>query len=184
MAEYLKISYPKGDPPRSNSLKRAITYLGKYYGKLANKNGHTDDDYFINGEIFIARKMGSHRKTAIRRMTESEKGNDPDNRQWYYHRRIYGKAYRNIVRWLRKRLIKDKEDVTKILDDLYRSICKETGERGNNLERLYSNALVFWQKDMLELFVINPITQIDDIEAAGKILGIIKEVDKPLPTIT
>ena len=179
MAQYLKVSSPVGGSC-NNSLKRAITYIGTRYGKLANKNGRTNKEYFKGGRDFVAKRFGAFRKTAINHMVMPKKIKNSKNRHWRYHKRIYDEAYGYIIDLLLKCPPDDKNMVKGLLDDLHQDICVKSGE-GNGLARHCSNALLFWQKDMLELHKISRNISDDDKEVAGKILVKIVEVDKPLP---
>jgi hypothetical protein len=179
MAQYLKISYPEVKP-RRNGLKEAITYIGKCYGKLANKSGCTDKEYFKSGKKVVAKRCGRFCWSAVSCMVTTKKVKGSNARQWCYHKRIYGKAYRIIVNMLFKSPPCDKEYVAKLLNGLYQDVC-DNNKNGLEIKRLCSNALMFWQKEMLGLRQGNQEFPEDVRTAAGKILREIADVDRPLP---
>jgi hypothetical protein len=179
MAQYLKISSPVGGL-RNSGLKRSIIYIGKRYGKLANRDGYKDKEYFKCGIKVIAKLCGAFCKTAILCMVEPKKTKNPDNKKWCYHKQVYGKAYGHIIRLLHKCPPSEKDIVKELLNNLYLDICKKL-EKNNGLAHVCSNALLFWQKDMLGLHEIKPNVSINDRKEAGEILRKIIEVDKPLP---
>jgi hypothetical protein len=173
VAQYLKVSSFTGGSSNSG-LKRAITYIGKCYCRRAKKN------YYEYGIKFIAKKFGRFRKNAIRRMVDPLKIKNSDAKQWCYHRQIYGKVYGQIIKLLDKSPPSDKEYVKELLHSLYQDICKNT-ELGSRLAHLCSDALIFWQKDMLDLQKIKSNISINDRVDVAKILKQIAEFDKPLP---
>jgi hypothetical protein len=184
MADYLKISYPYSlNISFSKGLKDSLTYIGRHYGKLANKEGYKGKKYLNSGIKFIAKRFGRFCGTPIRLMIEAKRIKNSNNKQWCYNKRIYGDAFGYIVELLRKRLPNDGVYVRELLNNLYRNICKES-ERGSELARLCSNALLFWQKEMLNLRQAGSNISDNDKGWAGKILRRIDEVDKPLPQIT
>jgi len=176
MSQYLKISYPRLKPS-SGGLKMSITYIGKHYGKLANKEGYKSRKYFKYGKKFIAKRFGSFCETAIHLMAEPKRIKNSDKKQWCYNKRIYVKAYDYIIELLFKRRFSDGVYVKELLNSLYQDACRDSN---TELEHLCSNALLFWQKEMLDLCQFSANFSIDR-EDAGKILRGISEVDKPLP---
>ena len=179
MAQYLKISSLKGGSCNTG-LKKSIIFIGKRYGRLANKEGHSSKKYFKYGVKFIANKFGAFRKNAIFRMVKPKSIKNSNAKQWCYNKQVYGKAYGYIIKLLLRCQPKDKEYVTELLNNLYHDICKEP-KIDSNLERLCSNALIYRQKEMLKLYNNNPKILNYDKEEAGKLLIKIAEFDKPLP---
>jgi hypothetical protein len=179
MSRYLKISYPKGHSC-SKGLRWAITYIGKHYGRRANIAGYTDREYFKHGRNFIAKRFGAFSKGAVLSMVKSKGIKDANARQWSYHKRIYVDAYAYIIKLLFKCPPVDMTEVAKLLEGLYQDVCNDSG-KGEELERLCSNALLFWQKQMLSLYRANPNASNGSREDADKILTGIIKVDKPLP---
>lgn len=180
MADYLKIYSPVGGKLNSG-LKKAITYIGKHYGKLENKEGYKNKEYFKYGRKYIAKQCKGNRcETAILYMVKPDKTKNPDNRLWRYHKRIYMEAYEHIINSLRKCPPSDKDIVKELLNDIYLDICKRLGE-DNKPARLCSNALLFWQKDMLDFYNNMPNVSIYYRDIAGKILSKIKNLDNVKP---
>lgn len=207
MASYVKISSPIGGSHDSDSkesiiygLKRSIIYIGKhrdilkewrkeyiekYYAslkELSEEERHKmEKEYFKCGIEIIAKNVrGSFVKTAIRCMVKPGKAKKNYNKKWCYHKRIYGEAYGEIIRLLFKLFHKcpsnDKDYIKELLNDLYLNICKES-EVGNELERSCSNTLLYWQKNMLELFKNQNYVSIYNKEGARGILKKIEDVD-------
>ena len=54
MSAYLKLDY--STPSVNDSLKVAIVYIGKHYGKNANKKGLSEKQYLNSGIKYIAKK--------------------------------------------------------------------------------------------------------------------------------
>jgi len=186
MAHYLDI--PSSAAGSCNKgLKAAIVYIGKRHGRLKFKEGRKTNKYFISGRNYIAGKFGALRKTAIQRMVYPENLKDPEDpkaKVWYYHKKLYWKAYRYIIRFLLLRCpLEDKEYVFTLLNELYQEV-RENTKKGDELERMCSNALIYWQKSMLRTYQTNGYVSNYKREEAGILLNKIIRVDKPLPCST
>jgi len=211
MADYLKISSPNGS--RNTSLEKAIIYIGEHRALLkewrneyiekhftaANKLSEEErrkkkKEYLNCGIKIITKHLGRFRITPIRYMIEPKKKfKNLNNSLWLYHKRIYARAFKEIVDSLSDLHQicppSEKKALTGILEELYQLICndqdvKSTEKEG--LERLYSNTLLFWQKDMLKTrrtkrFPKDRGDKNSDNVVAGEILEQINKVDKPLP---
>lgn len=179
MSQYIKISSLTGGSCNCN-LKSVITYIGKHYGRLANKEGRKNEEYFEGGVKFIIKHCGRS-KEAVRRMIEPKKIKNSKSREWCFNKRFYGKSYAYIVKLLYKKMHhkskpSDKAYVEELLNKLYQDVCSSLSAN-NKPDRLYSNALIFWQKDMLELHRINNKVSEDNNKETGKIITEITEVD-------
>jgi len=177
IAQYLNIPSLVGGK-RNEILKKAIIHIGKHYGKLANKKGCRDEQYFKCGIKYIAKSFRTRRfgiphfrRKAVSRMVNPS-GKGPE-RTWHYHKRLYAKAFEHIENLL------DNSNYDDFVETLYAKSCKNSGQ-GDKLERFYSNVLLFWQKNMLRTHELRQDLSPSNIEA-GKISKEIKEVDKPLP---
>jgi hypothetical protein len=189
MARYLAIDSNLGKPSNSG-LRESIIYIGKHYGKLANKTSCKNEQYlecgmkYIAKHAFKAKRFGilHFRKVAIRYMFKSNQiKNDSGNRRWYYHKRMYVEAYDYII-YLLLQISYDDNNFIKVkefLNNHYKDICNKLGA-GKKLDPSCSNALIYWQKKMLELHISKPIVSISNRKCAGNILDKIAEVDKPL----
>lgn len=179
MAQYVKITSDVAGSS-NGALRKAIIYIGKRHGKLANKEGYSSKEYFKCGRDFIAKKCGSFKKTAILRMVEPRRIKGSKAKQWCYNKQAYGKAYSYIISLLLKCPPEDKSYISSLLNMLYQDIRKEL-EPGSAPERLCSNALIYWQKSMLSIHEISTNVSVDERQEAGKILSKVKAGDKPLP---
>jgi len=179
MSQYLKISHPAGDSC-SKGLRLSITYIGKHYGRRANREGYSDREYFRCGKNFIAKRFGAFSKTAVLLMVKPKRIKGSNVKQWCYNKRVYAGAYKYILELLLKNPASDKVYVAELLNRLYQDVY-DMGENNNELARLCSNALLFWQKEMLGLHLVNSNIPSASKEEAGKILMEIAEVDRPLP---
>jgi len=176
MAQYLKIPSPTGGSCNRN-LKKVIRYIGMHYGKLANKKDLEEDEYYVSGLNFIAKRFGSFQKNAIRLMVEPNRIKKSKNRQWCFNKRIYVKAYYYITKLLRKRLPIDEVYITDLFKILYQNIYFVINT-DSNLNCLCSDALLHWQKGMLALHEVNSNVSENDRDKAGEILRKIEKVDK------
>jgi len=192
--QYLDICSPLGESPNI-VLRDSIKYIGKYFGKLANKKGCRDWQYLKSGIEYIVKKRiksslfkkMQSRETVIYKMIVSKKIKNSSNRKWSYHRRIYGEAYGCIIATLFEILRNDKNknsgkinkdfvEINKFLNNQF-----QKNNQNNNLEPTCSNALIFDQKNMLDLHKNDPNVFKYNREDAKRILDKIIEVDMPLP---
>ena len=97
------------------------------------------------------------------------------NKQWRFNKQIYGRAYSQIVSLLLNAPIEDKEFIHDLLHRLY----NETFNVDADSAKMCSNALIFWQKRMLQ---INSMHNDSDIaEHSIRIYNSINKNDTPLP---
>jgi hypothetical protein len=181
MSQYLKISNVVAGSVNSG-LKQSIEYIGKHYGKLANKKGYDNNAYFKYGVKFIAKQFGRFRKNAIRYMVYPKNIKDSERcKQWCFNKQTYSQAFGYIIDKLLLCPTQDSEYVATLLNKLYETICNNSGSGGSPIERKCSNALIYWQKVMLSQEMIDNSIYQGDRKSAERILGGISEVDKPLP---
>ncbi len=168
----------------NTALKTVITFIGKRYGKLADKKDCTSKEYFKAGKKFIAKncKCGSLFKTAIDYMVSPRKIRGEESvRQWCYSKRKYAKAYWYIIKLLLNCQPEDKEYVAKLLNALY----IKASEDESGLAYICSNALILHQKNMLRMCRVNDKRfSKTDRELAGNMVEIIEKIDKPIPHTT
>ena len=174
MGAYVKISYSSKITGNYNfGLRHSFVYIGRRYGKLANIEGLDDNQYLKEGIAYIAKKIGKYRKSAIKYMIYPKKIKDSINKQWCYHKQVYAKAYFLILEHLFNAPPKDMDYVYILLITLYYENCNSK----NDVNKMCSDALLYWQKKMLYLNR-NDVT---DGENSGILLRDILKYDKMLP---
>lgn len=172
MGAYIKISSDKAGSCNSG-LKQSIVYIGKKYGRLANKEGATSKQYLKSGIAFVAKKFGRMRHNAIKYMIFPKRIKNSTKKQWNFNKQTYARAFSLIVDYLLKAAPEDKEYVYDLLNKLY----QDSSGYGDDVERICSDALIYWQKKMLSVNRNNP----EIGEDAGIMLRDIERYDKPLP---
>ena len=182
MAEYLMISSLFGY--YNHGLKKALIYIGKYYGRLNRNKVYKNDKYLECGIKFVSKKFG-YKKSPIRCMIKHKKIKESDNTQvWYFHKNNFQKIYRYIVRLINKLYIKlcknnicdDRLFILELMKNLLQDVNKDINEN-NDLSRTYSNALVLKQKNMLELYRNNYQRPENERILAGNIVDSINYLD-------
>jgi len=193
-SEYIKIPSTSGGS-YNNGLKKAIICIGKYYGNLDRKKKYKNDKYLKCGIDYITKHCG-RKKEPIRLMLQRCRKRKTvqlmiqeevvkKSGKWCFHKTRYEETYRYIIRLLNKLLIKlhkkgfsnDKLYIVEILKILYQDIGKIMNEN-NGLTRVYSNALILMQKEMLEFHRKNRHVEEEDRIKAGDIIETIKKLDK------
>jgi hypothetical protein len=176
MAHYVKISSPLGGSC-NKGMKEAIGCIGKYCYSLSKKKGSTDKEGYIEYGLYIISKQCGHSKTAIRKMFEPEKIKGSKNREWWFHKHFFKKAYRYIIKLLKELPPDDRKYIKDFLNNLYQDYC-QTGEADSNKIPLCSDTLLLFQKEMLEILEINNNVSEHERKCAGEILRVITEADK------
>jgi len=203
MESYLKITSNIGGS-RNVNLERAIMYIGEHkaiikewrktyieehYAAL-RKLGETEwdknkDNYFKCGVKIVAKCLGRFRKNAVRYMVYPKTIKKSDNKQWYYNEQTYANAFGCIIdfleRFLRKCPPNEKDYLKNLINELYQQIRNNQMVVGVNLKPMYSNALLYRQKDMLTLHANNLSKPEKERKSAEKILREIEGVDRPFP---
>jgi hypothetical protein len=175
MGQNLKVVY--NTPSATNSaLKDAITYVGKRRGKLANRNGYENKDYLKYGVKYIAKKFGNFNISKIKRMYLAEKIENSPNKRWIFNKRIYADAYKQIVDVL---LDKECKEDTVYICELLQRLYAETQIVDPKVSKYCSNALIYYQKEMLNLSAIDK--NLENAVSASKILKQIEDTDERIP---
>jgi len=201
MERYIKITSIVGGSCNAN-LKTAIIYIGEHKAIIKEwREDHIEEHYaslkklseeerkkkrkayFKFGIRIIAKGLGRLRNRAVRCMVKPEiiKG----YKRWHYNEQTYAKAFKYVIDLLElfknKCPPNDRDYLINLIDGLYQQINNNPALAGEELERVYSNAFLFWQKDMLNFCRNYPTSPEKDKKSAGKILRELNDVDKPLP---
>jgi len=184
MGQNLKLAF--NTPSLTNEgLKEALICIGKHYGKgkLANKSNHDNKYYLKRGVNYIAKKFGKFNIGNIRAMYKAKIKlrkviiNDelPTNEYmpmhiWTFNKRIYADAYYEIVQCLKKASKTDP-----YIDDILQKLFAETKKINPAVENRCSNALIYFQKEML---TINKISLQGGGTIAEKSIYILNKLNK------
>lgn len=173
MGAYLKLDY--NTTSTNKGLKKAITYIGKYNGKYAYKEGLKNSEYLKGGIKYVAKKFGRLRGNAIRSMIYAKNIKATGNKRWCFNKQTYVKAYHFIVKTLLKCQGGNREEVILLLKNLY----NEAKQVDDGAEKVCSNALIFWQMKMLNINSLNSNKNV--ASESENIYNSIKKYDKPIP---
>ncbi len=171
MSAYLKLDY--STPSVNDSLKVAIVYIGKHYGKNANKKGLSEKQYLNSGIKYIAKKFGRFRVNAIKTMVYSQKsfGN---NRRWAFNKQVFARAYNLIIRTVKKIDGDDKDYILRQMSEWYNKYVAID----NKMDKSCRNIFIFWQTKMLHVNAAHPNQEV--AISATKLYNNIVENDLPI----
>ncbi|MBR3686266.1 MAG: hypothetical protein IKL66_02120 [Clostridia bacterium] len=171
MSTYLNLKF--NTPSTTNEgLKESLIYIGSRYGYYSNKVDCSQNEYLKGGIAYVAKKFGRFKKNAIRYMIYAKPVKNSSNKVWKFNKNIYSRAYECILKILMSSPNEDRDQVYDMLKKLYLEIVN----LGEDVERTYSTALVYWQMQMLKVNSIHKNT--DTATSAMKIYNHIKRIDK------
>ena len=175
MSRYLKIEY--NATTSDTGLKEALIFIGKHYVTNINvdyQKNHRESYYLKKGINYIAKLLGRFNRSAIKCMIFPKNMKGKENKEWWFNIKLYSKAYKLILQKLLETSHDEREEVLALLNKLYKS-----NPDNPNIQRMCSDALIYWQMRMLNVNKVNP----DYFKAKNslEIYEKIKSVDKPIP---
>lgn len=170
MSSYLNLVTDRKEL-ENKSLKEAIIFIGKHYGKLASDKYCSQNQYLNSGINYISKPFGRFNKTAIKNMFISTR-KTCGKREWRFKKSRYHKFLEYIINLLDNVDENFAEEANKLLKELLTKL------RDDSIDKTYSNALIYHQKVLVSINTANSDTEI--AKESQKLYREISRVDKPI----